>query len=122
MTGNYQVVANISADSKKKGGHGGGILYVLWSTTPLTSPSSGFMSVLFHPFWIGERASLTVGLSLVCLRGTIFSLGALPPLFHNVICFNIKAAIAHHPVIQKDVDQIFCQSAIEPSTRCWCLL
>ena len=39
-----------------------------------------------------------------------------PPLFHGFWCFNVKAAAAHHPVIQKEDDQLLAKGAIEPSS------
>ena len=37
-------------------------------------------------------------------------------LFHNFKWFNIRAAIAYHPVIQKEVDELLDKGVIEPST------
>ena len=39
-----------------------------------------------------------------------------PPLFHDFQHFNVKAAAAHHPVIQKEVDELLAKRAIEPSS------
>ena len=39
-----------------------------------------------------------------------------PPLFHDFWCFNVKVAAAHHPVIQKEVDEPLAKGAIEPSS------
>ena len=45
-----------------------------------------------------------------------------PPLFCDFWHFNVKAAAAHHPVIQKEVDELLAKGAIEPSSRwCWFL-
>ena len=30
--------------------------------------------------------------------------------------FTIKAALAHHPIIQKEMDELLARGAIEPST------
>ena len=40
-----------------------------------------------------------------------------PPLFCDFQHFNVKAAAAHHPVIQKEVDELLAKGAIEPSSR-----
>ena len=42
----------------------------------------------------------------------------------NCKLFNIKAALAHHPVIQKDVDEPLAKGAIEPSNggACFALM
>ena len=39
-----------------------------------------------------------------------------PLLFHNFKWFNIEAASAHHPVIQKEVDELIAKGPIEPLT------
>ena len=39
-----------------------------------------------------------------------------PPLFRDFQHFNVKAAAAHHPVIQKEVDELLSKGAIEPSS------
>ena len=38
------------------------------------------------------------------------------PLFWKLKCYNIKAALAHHPVIQKEVNGQLVKGATEPST------
>ena len=39
-----------------------------------------------------------------------------PPLFHNFWQCNVKVAAVHHPVIQKEVDDLLAKGAIEPSS------
>ena len=39
-----------------------------------------------------------------------------PPLFHDFQHFNVKAAAAHHPIIQREVDELLGKGAIEPSS------
>ena len=36
------------------------------------------------------------------------------PLFHDFWHFNVKMAAAHHPVIQKEVDELPAKGATEP--------
>ena len=38
------------------------------------------------------------------------------PLFCNLWQFNVKAAAAHYPIIQKEVDELLPKEAIEPSS------
>ena len=45
-------------------------------------------------------------------------LRAQPPLFCNFHWFIIKAALAHHPFMQKEVLKLLASGAIEPSTAC----
>ena len=39
-----------------------------------------------------------------------------PPLFHDFQQFNVKVAATHHPVIQREVDELLAEGAIEPSS------
>ena len=39
-----------------------------------------------------------------------------PPMFHNFWHFNVKAAVAHHPLVQKDVDEQLAKGVIKPSS------
>ena len=39
-----------------------------------------------------------------------------PTLFCNFKSFNIKAAMAHHPIIQKEVNELLARGATEPLT------
>ena len=41
-----------------------------------------------------------------------------PALFHNFQWFNIKVAAAHHPIIQKEVDELLAKGVIELSSGC----
>ena len=47
---------------------------------------------------------------------TIFSLGPLLPCSITSQQFNVKVAAAHHPVIQKEVDELLAKGVIEPSS------
>ena len=38
-----------------------------------------------------------------------------PSLFCNFQQFNVKVAVAHHPIIQKEVDGLLAKGAVEPS-------
>ena len=67
----------------------------------------------FLAFLISEEALLPVGLYLIWLRITIFSLGATLHIFR---WSSIKATMTHHPIIQKDTVELLAEDAIEPST------
>ena len=49
------------------------------------------------------------------VRGHHLQLRSHPPLFRDFWHFNVKAAAAHHPVIQKEVDELLAKGGIEPS-------
>ena len=40
----------------------------------------------------------------------------MPSLFHNFQQFSVKVAAAHHPIIQKEVDELLSKGAVEPSS------
>ena len=75
-----------------------------------------FRLVCFSNFLINGEALHPTGLCLIWLGATIFSLDPHPPLFHNFQHINVNAAAAHHPVIQKEVDELLAKGAIEPSS------
>ena len=52
---------------------------------------------------------------LILVKGHHLQLRCHPQLFHNFRQFNIKAAQAHHPIIQKEVDEQLAKDAIELS-------
>ena len=50
------------------------------------------------------------------VQGHHLQLKSCPPLFCDFWHSNVKAAAAHHPVIQKEVDELLATGAIEPSS------
>ena len=48
--------------------------------------------------------------------GHHLQLRSYPPLFSDFWRFNVKAAAAHHLVIQKEVDELLAKGAIETSS------
>ena len=48
------------------------------------------------------------------VKGHCLWLRCCPLLFHDFSWFNIKAAMAHHPIIQKEVDDMLAKGANEP--------
>ena len=50
------------------------------------------------------------------IQGHHLQLWSHPPLFHNFWQFNVKAATTHHPIIQKEVDELLAEGAIKPSS------
>ena len=75
-----------------------------------------FGLVCFSNFLINGEALHPTGLCLMWLGVTIFSLDPVLPLFRDFWHFDVKAAAAHHPVIQKEVDELLAKGAIEPSS------
>ena len=50
------------------------------------------------------------------VQGHHLQLQSHPPLFCNFQQFNVKVATTHHPIIQKEVDELLAKGAIEPSS------
>ena len=49
-------------------------------------------------------------------QGHHLQLGSHPPLFHNFWQLNVKVAAAHHPIIQKEADELLSKGVIELSS------
>ena len=49
-------------------------------------------------------------------QGHHLQLRSCPPLIHNFWLFSVKVAVAHHPIIQKEVDELLAKGVIEPSS------
>ena len=88
---------------------------------PSTSSSSSSTS---SPFQVGmlfkfldQWRSITPNrFVLNMVWGLHLQLRSRPPLFRNFQHFNVKVPAAHHPVIQKEVDELLAKRAIEPSS------
>ena len=50
------------------------------------------------------------------VQGHHLQLMSYLPLFCNFWQFNVKATAAHHPIIQKEVDEVLSEGAIQPSS------
>ena len=50
------------------------------------------------------------------VQGHHLQVRSCPLLFHNFQEFNVKAGAAHHPIIQKEADELLAKGAIEPSS------
>ena len=75
-----------------------------------------FRLVCFSNFWINGKALHPTGLCLIWFRATIFSLDPILPCSVTFWHFDVKVSAAHHPVIQKEVDELLAKGAIEPSS------
>ena len=88
---------------------------------PSTSSSSSSTSA---PFQVGMlfkfldqwRSITSNRFVLNMVQGHHLQLRSHPPLFRNFWHFNVKVPAAHHPVIQKEVDELLAKGAIEPSS------
>ena len=88
---------------------------------PSTSSSSSSTSA---PFQVGMlfkfldqwRSITSNRFVLNMVQGHHLQLRSHPPLFRNFWHFNVKVPAAHHPVIQKEVDELLAKGPIEPSS------
>ena len=49
-------------------------------------------------------------------QGHHLQLRSCPSLLPNFWQFNVKAAAAHHPIFQKEMDELLFKGAVEPSS------
>ena len=105
-----------SADTRKKGGCGVGTPDVSQSTASPSSWSSVLqLGMLSHIF--DQCRSITSNrFVLNMFQGHHLQLRSHPPLFPNFWLFTLKAAAAHHPIIQKEVEELLAKGVIEPSS------
>ena len=91
---------------------------------PKPSASSAFSSSTSAAFQVGmlfkffdQWRSITSNRFVLNINGSHpLQLRSCPPLFCDFQHFNIKAVAAHHPVIQREVDELLAKGAIEPSS------
>ena len=100
----------------RRGALGDGIPDVLQSLT--SSPSSvSLVQVGTLPKFLYQWRSITSNrFVLNIVKGHHLQLRCYPLLFHDFRWFNIKRALAHHPIIQKEGDVLLSKGAIEPSS------
>ena len=109
-------VSTSSADTRRKEAMGVSTHDVSQSSASSSSSAVFQVGMLFN-FLITGEALLLTGMCLIWYRLTIFSLErSCPPLFCNFWQFNVKVAAAHHPIIQKEVDELLSKEVIESSS------
>ena len=85
------------------------------SSASLSSTSAIFHVGMLFKFVDQWRSITSNRFVLNMVWGHHLQLRSHPPLFHNFWHFNVKVSAAHHPVIQKEVDELLAKGAIEPS-------
>ena len=78
--------------------------------------SATFQVGMLFKFFDQWRSITSNRFVLNIVWGHDLQLRSHPPLFCDFWHFNVKAAAAHHPVIQKEVDELLAKGAIEPSS------
>ena len=100
---------------KKKRGVWRSALLMCQSPQPLHPPPhlhlQLFRLVCFSIFLINGEALHPTGLCLNMVQGHHLQFRCHPLLFCDFWHFNVKAAAAHHPVIQKEVDELLAKGS-----------
>ena len=86
------------------------------SSSSSSSTSAMFQVGMLFKFFDQWRSIISNRFVLNMVQGHHLQLKSHPPLFCDFQHFNVKAAAAHHPVIQKEVDELLAKGAIEPSS------
>ena len=107
-------VSASSAEARKKGGCRVSIPDVSQSTASLSSSYLVLQVGMLFQFLDQWRSIISNRFVLNMVRGHHLQLRSCPPLFHNFWQFNVKAAAAHHPIIQKQVDELLSKGVIKP--------
>ena len=87
------------------------------SSSSSSSTSATFQVGMLFKFFDQWRSITSNRFVLNIVWGHYLQHRSHPPLFHDFQHFNVKVAAAHHPVIQKEVDELLAKRAIEPSSR-----
>ena len=108
---NLQVLVTLG----RRGSHGG---WCSWCVTVFNFITiiiitySGQYTSKFFGYW---RSIICNRFVLNMVKGHHLQLMCCPSLFHYFRQFNIKATLVHHPIIQKEVDELVAKGAIKPS-------
>ena len=76
------------------------------SSSSSSSTSTTFQVGMLFKFFDQWRSITSNRFVLNMVQGHHLQLRSHPPLFHDFWHFNVKVAAAHHPVIQKEVDEL----------------
>ena len=89
---------------------------VLQSSASSSSSSAVFQVGLLFNFLDQWRSITSDRFVLNMVWGHHLQLKSCPPLFHKFWQFNVKVAVAQHPIIQKEADELLSKIAIETSS------
>ena len=112
-------VSTSSAESRRKGGMRVGVPNVPESSASSSSSSStsaAFQVGMLFKFFDQWRSITSNKFVLNMVWGHHLQFRSHPPLFCDFQHCNVKAVSAHHPAIQREVDELLAKGAIEPSS------
>ena len=79
---------------------------VPWSSASLSSSSAVFQVGMLFKFFDQWRSITSNRFVFNMVWGHHLQFWSHPPLFCNFWQFNVKVATTHHPIIQKEVDEL----------------
>ena len=110
-------VSTSSTNTRRKGVHGAQCTPdVSQSSASWSSSSAVFQVGMLFRFLDQWRSITSNRFVLNMVQGHHLHLQSHPPLFHNFRQFNVEVATIHHPIIQKEVDELLAKGVIEPSS------
>ena len=112
-------VSTSSAQSRRKGGMGVGTADVpefSASTTSSLSKFAAFQVGMLLKVFDQWRSISSNRFVLNMVLGHHLKLRSQPPFFLDFWQFNVKAVATHHPVIQRQIDELLAKGVIEPSS------
>ena len=86
------------------------------SSASSSSTSATFQVGMLFKFFDQWRSITSNSFMLNMVWSHHLQLRSCPPLFCNFGQFNVKMAAAHHPISQKEVDELLAKGVIEPSS------
>ena len=92
------------------------VLEASTSSSSSSSTSATFQVGMLFKFFDQWRSITSNRFVVNMVQGHHLQLRSHPPLFCDFWHFNVKVTAAHHPVIQKDVDELLAKGVIEPSS------
>ena len=84
------------------------------SSASSSSTSAAFQVGILFKFFDQWRSITSNRFALNMIWGHHLQLRSHPLLFCDFWQCNVKAAVAHHPVIQREVDELLAKGATEP--------
>ena len=109
-------VTTSSADTRRKGAIGVGTPDVSPSSSSLSCSSAVFQAGMLFSFLDQQRSIASNRFMHNMGWSHHLQLRSCAALIHNFQQFNVKAAAAHHPIIQKEVDELLSNGVTEPSS------
>ena len=114
------VVSTSSADARRKGAWGSA--FMMCQSSAFSSSSSSVIQVCILLHFLNQGRSITsYRFVLNMVQGHHLQLWSCPLLFLDFWQFNVNAAPAYQPIIQKELDELLSKGVLKSSLVCWFL-